>query len=65
MANQLLDHIKQLARDRGVLSLKCITAETANPGALLFFTNRGFINEGFRGLYPNGQRAVSLRLTLN
>lgn len=65
VANQLLDHIEQFARDRGVSTLKCITAETQNPAALGCFIGRGFIIEGFRGNYPNGQRAVGLRRSLN
>jgi len=60
VASQLLDHIEQVARGRGVSNLKCITAETQNPAALGCFTQRGFINEGFCGIYPNGQRAVRL-----
>jgi ribosomal protein S18 acetylase RimI-like enzyme len=65
VATQLLDHIEQVARDRGVPSLTCITAETQNPAALGCFTQRGYTNEGFCGTYPNGQRAVRLRRTLN
>ena len=65
VASQLLDHIENVARDRGVSSLTCITAETQNPAAVGCFTQRGYINEGFCGIYPNGQRAVRLRRALN
>lgn len=65
VANQLLDHIEQIAKDRGTPRLTCITAETQNPAALGCFTQRGYTNEGFCGIYPNGQRAVRLRRTLN
>jgi ribosomal protein S18 acetylase RimI-like enzyme len=65
VANQLLDHIEDVARARGVTMLKCITAETQNPAALNCFTRHGFIVGGVCGTYPNGQRAVSLSRTLN
>lgn len=65
VASQLLDHIENVARDRGVSSLTCITAETQNPAALGCFTRRGYINQGFCGIYPNGQRAVRLRRALS
>jgi ribosomal protein S18 acetylase RimI-like enzyme len=60
VANHLLDHVEQLARQRGTLKLECITAETENAPALSCFTNYGFQNLGFRGNYPNTQRAVRL-----
>jgi ribosomal protein S18 acetylase RimI-like enzyme len=66
VATELLNHIEQAARDRGVSTLKCITAETQNPAALNCFTRRGFVvGEVMRQTYPNGQRAVSLSRTLN
>ena len=64
VANHLLDHVEQLARQRGTMKLECITAETENGPGLNCFTNWGFQNLGFVGNYPNGQRAVKLRHTL-
>ena len=60
VANHLLDHVEQLARQRGTLKLECITAETENAPALSCFTNYEFQNLGFQGNYPKGQRAVRL-----
>ena len=60
VAKHLLDHVEQLARQRGIRSLRCITAETENAPALSCFTDCGFQNLGFEGNYPNGQRAVRL-----
>ena len=65
VANHLLDHVEQLARQRGTLKLECITAETDNAPALNCFINCGFQNLGFVGKYPNGQRAVKLSRTAN
>ncbi len=65
VATKLLDHIELVARERKIAHLKCITAETENPAALECFTQWGFQNEGFCGHYPQGQRAVLLRRTLN
>ena len=65
VANHLLDHVEQLARQRGTLELECITAETANAPALSCFIKWGFQNLGFVGKYPNGQRAVKLSRTAN
>ena len=65
VANHLLDHVEQLARQRGTLRLECITAETANAPALSCFIKWGFQNLGFVGRnYPNGQRPVKLSRTL-
>ena len=65
VATELLNHIEQVARDRGVSTLKCITSETQNPAALNCFTKHGFVVGGICGTYPNGQAAVSLSRTLN
>jgi ribosomal protein S18 acetylase RimI-like enzyme len=62
-ATHLLNHVEQLASQRGTLTLEAITAETNIP-ALSCFTNFGFHNLGFKGNYPNGQRAVLLRKTV-
>jgi GNAT superfamily N-acetyltransferase len=59
-----LNHVEQLARDRGITTLECITAETDNTPALHCFTQWGFDNEGYVGTYPLGQRAVRLRREL-
>ena len=65
VAKHLLDHVEQLARQRGTLRLECITAETANAPALSCFIKWGFQNLGFVGRnYPNGQRPVKLSRTL-
>ena len=61
VAKHLLDHVEQLARQRGTMSLECITAETENAPALSCFTDCGFQKLGFEGYYPKGQRAVRLR----
>ena len=65
VANHLLDHVEQLARQRGTLKLECITAETANAPGLSCFIKWGFQNLGYAGAnYPKGQRAVKLSRTL-
>jgi ribosomal protein S18 acetylase RimI-like enzyme len=64
VASQLLRHVIHQARLRAVEQLECITAETANPAALGFFTRHGFQNEGFTGRYPKGQRAIKLTRSL-
>ena len=65
VANHLLDHVEQLARQRGTLKLECITAATANAAGLNCFMKCGFQNLGYAGAnYPNGQRAVKLSRTL-
>ena len=65
VANHLLDHVEQLARQRGTLKLECITAATANAAGLNCFIKCGFQNLGYAGAnYPNGQRAVKLSRTL-
>jgi len=64
VATRLLNHVEQLARDRGITTLECITAETDNAPALHCFTQWGFDNEGSVGNYPLGQRAVRLRREL-
>ena len=65
VANHLLDHVEQLARQRGTLKLECITAETENAPALSCFIKWGFQNLGYAGAnYPKGQRAVKLSRTL-
>ena len=65
VASELLEHIEGVARVRGIMSLKCITAETQNAAALNCFIRHGFVVGGVCGTYPNGQRAVSLSRTLN
>jgi len=60
VANHLLDHVEQLARQRGTRKLECITADTENAPALSCFTKYGFQNLGFEGNYPKGQSAVRL-----
>jgi putative acetyltransferase len=65
VATELLNHIEEVARARGIMTLKCNTAETQNPAALNCFTRHGFVVGGVCGTYPNGQRAVSLSRTLN
>lgn len=60
VATQLLDHVEQLARRRGIATLEGITAETDNAPALHCFTQSGFDNVGYVGQYPLGQRAVRL-----
>jgi ribosomal protein S18 acetylase RimI-like enzyme len=65
VASELLEHIEGVARARGIMTLKCITAETQNPAALNCFTLHGFVVGGVCGTYPNGQAAVSLSRTLN
>lgn len=60
VASCLLTHILVVAQDKGVHSLKAITAETANPAALALFGAHGFENQGRAGNYPAGQRAVHL-----
>ena len=64
VANHLLDHVEQLARQRGTLKLECITAATANAPGLSCFIKWGFQNLGVVGNYPNGQSAVKLSRTL-
>ena len=64
VANHLLDCVEKLARERGILRLESITAETDNAPALSCFTQWGFENLGFVGNYPEGQRAVRLLRTL-
>lgn len=64
VANHLLDHVEQLARQRGTLRLECITAATANAPALSCFIKWGFQKLGVVGNYPNGQSAVKLSRTL-
>lgn len=64
VATQLLDHVVQLARNRGIARLECITAETDNIPALCCFTQSGFCNEGRAGTYPGGQVAVRLHRVL-
>ena len=59
-ATQLLDYVAQLAREKRITTLECITAEADNVPALHCFTNWGFQNEGYEGNYPRGQRAVRL-----
>ena len=65
VANHLLDHVEQLARQRGTLKLECITAATANAPGLSCFIQWGFQNLGVVGNYPNGQSAVKLSRTAN
>ena len=65
VANHLLDHVEQLARQRGTLKLECITAETENGPGLSCFIKWGFQNLGVVGKYPNGQRAVKLSRIAN
>ena len=62
VASRLMDHVKEQAVTRGVRRLECISAQHDNPAALAFFTQRGFVNLGPAGNYPQGQRAVRLRL---
>ena len=65
VAQHLLNHVEQLARQRGTLKLECITAATANAAGLNCFMKCGFQNLGYAGAnYPNGQRAVKLSRTL-
>ena len=64
VATDLLNHVAQLARTRGIGTLECITAETGNMPALSCLTRWGFTNNGYNGLYPNGQRAVHLSAIL-
>lgn len=64
IATLLLKHAEELARSQEISSLECITAETENPSALTCFVRYGFINMGYAGKYPEGQRAVRLRLEL-
>ena len=65
VAKHLLNHVEQLARQRGTLKLECITAATANAAGLNCFMKCGFQNLGYAGAnYPNGQRAVKLSRTL-
>lgn len=60
VASCLLSHILVSAQDKGVRSLKALTAETANPEALAFFGSQGFENQGRVGRYPAGQWALQL-----
>jgi ribosomal protein S18 acetylase RimI-like enzyme len=62
IATLLLKHAEEIARSQEISSLECITAETENPSALRCFVRYGFINMGYAGIYPKGQRAVRLRL---
>ena len=64
VANSLMKHVMQQAGERSVRRLECITDQNDNPAALAFFTQRGFVNLGHAGNYPNGQRAVRLRLEI-
>lgn len=64
VANHLLDHVEQLARQRGTLKIECITAATANAPGLSCFIKWGFQKLGVVGNYPNGQSAVKLSRTL-
>lgn len=61
VATELVNHVAQLAHNRGIATLECITAETDNVPALRCFIQLGFDNEGYAGQYPHGQRAVRLR----
>ncbi len=59
-AKELLDHVLGLARQRGVQTLKAITA-ALNAAALRSFQRAGYnVGNGVAGLYPNGQQAVNL-----
>lgn len=64
VATNLINHVEQLARKRGIVTLECNTAETGNFPALRCFEQWGRHNEGLAGRYPNGQRAVRLRRIL-
>ena len=64
IATLLLKHAEEIARSQEISTLECITAETENPSALTCFVRYGFINMGYAGKYPEGQRAVRLRLEL-
>ena len=64
IATLLLKHAEEIARSQEISSLECNTAETENPSALTCFVRYGFVNMGYIGRYPEGQRAVRLRLEL-
>jgi ribosomal protein S18 acetylase RimI-like enzyme len=64
VASSLLDEVARAARQRGIPTLDCITAETENEAALRCFLRLGFRNLGYKGRYPMGQRAVRLERTL-
>jgi len=65
VATQLLNYVAQLAHQRGIARLECITAQTENTPALNCFTQWGFIILGYAGQYPHGQSAVRLRRELH
>lgn len=65
IATLLLKHAEEIARSQEISTLECITAETENPSALTCFVRYGFVNEGYIGRYPLGQRAVRLRLEID
>ena len=65
IATLLLKHAEEIARSQEISTLECITAETENPSALTCFVRYGFINMGYAGKYPEGQRAVRLRLEID
>ncbi len=64
IASQLLHQVIDQACERQVTHLECLTAATANPAALMFFTQHGFQNQGIAGNYPLGQQAVRLVLEI-
>ena len=64
IATLLLKHAEEIARSQEISSLECNTAETENPSALTCFVRYGFVNMGYIRRYPEGQRAVRLRLEL-
>jgi len=65
VATQLLNYVAQLAHQRGIARLECITAQTENAPAFNCFTQWGFNNLGYAGQYPHGQSAVRLRRELH
>ena len=65
VASALLDHVACVARQDGVRTLDCITAETDNEAALGCFLKHGFRDLGHVGVYPMGQRAVRLERNLD
>jgi GNAT superfamily N-acetyltransferase len=60
VASALLNHVVDLAGERGAGRLRARTAEVDNPAARRFFESRGFALEGPAGWYRPDQPAIYL-----